>query len=135
MIKKIILTAIVLGLIGAGVGYYQYNRPVASLENATADFELTADQLVDSFVMDETKANETYLGKVLQVEGKVIGIEIGETTVVVLEGMDFNTIRAEMSKDSPVDKPLQGQIVKVKGSCSGFLMDVILNECVLINKK
>lgn len=133
MKKKIFIATTILGSLGLIYGYYEYNRPVQSLASATPDFEIIAKNLIDDFVTDEAKANEMYLGKIIQVEGNILAIETGETTVVVLEGIDFNTIRAALSKDISADERLVGQVVKIKGSCSGFLMDVILNECVLVN--
>ena len=134
MRKKITLAVVALVLIGFMYGYYQYNRPIQSLVNATPDFKLSSTQLVEEFGKDEIKANQMYLGKILQIEGEVIAIESSKPTVIILEGVDFGTVRAEMNSESTPNENLVGQTITIKGSCSGFLLDVILNECVLIKK-
>src|SRR5687767_9552445 len=69
--KKVILPLVLLVLVAISVGYYMYNKPVESLNNKTADVTITADQLLAEYEANEKAANDKYLGKVVQVSGKV----------------------------------------------------------------
>ena len=72
--RKIILILLAIGVIGAGIGYYMVNKPVPSLEKKKADLEVTAAKLLTDYQLNETAANETYLGKLVLVSGKVVDI-------------------------------------------------------------
>ena len=69
--KKIIIPVLLVGLVAAGIGYYMYNKPVESLEKKKADVSVTASQIIADYEADEKAANDKYLGKVVEVSGKV----------------------------------------------------------------
>lgn len=51
--KNIIFAVVVLFALGAGIAYYMYNKPVASLENKKADVSVSADQILADYESDE----------------------------------------------------------------------------------
>lgn len=134
--KKIILFILVLGVIGAGVGYYLYNMPVGSLENKKADAAVTADQLVVAYEADEKAADAAYLGKVLEVKGKVSGIteEDGRRKIQLETSNPISMIICEMEDGSETGNIQAGDEVSIKGRCSGYLSDVILVQSILVKK-
>ena len=132
--RKIILFLLVLGMIAAGVGYYMYNKPVASLENKKPDAEVSTAKLLSDYEADEKTANETYLGKVVQVKGNVtaVTVEEGKTKVQLETGNPMSMIICEMEDGSEAGSVKAGDEVKIKGMCSGYLSDVILVQASLV---
>ncbi|MEP6794614.1 MAG: hypothetical protein ABJB16_09835 [Saprospiraceae bacterium] len=132
--KKIFITLIVLAVIGASYGYYMYNKPVESLENKEADVTISADQLIADYESDEKTANEKYLGKVVVVSGKITEItnEEGKRKVNLETSNPISTVICEMEENKKTEKLKAGDMIKVKGMCSGYLSDVILVQSVVV---
>lgn len=130
IVCSVLIAALVIG------GYYMYNKPKESLDSQDAAYSLTADELFTAFEQDENAANAKYLNKIVEVTGIVSAFttENGEQ-VVTLEtssGMFGVICRLEMNKE-PVKMPEKGAVVKVKGLCTGMLMDVVLVQTVFVN--
>ncbi len=132
--KKVGWTLLVLLTIAGCLGYYLYNKPMDSLEYAKPVAYLSADSIFQLFEQDEMKTNELYLDKVISVTGKIQSI-LSDTS-----GVSFNlqtssglfgvTCKME-STNLDVSQFSEGQLVQVKGLCSGYLMDVVLIRCVV----
>jgi len=132
--KKILIALILLAIIGAGYGYYIYNKPVASLEDQVADVAITADQLISEYENNESAANEKYLGKVVVVTGKITEIteEEGKKKVNLETSNPISAVICEMEENKKTEDLKAGDIIKVKGMCSGYLSDVILVQSVIV---
>jgi len=133
--KKVLILLLALGVIGAGVGYYMYNKPVASLENKKADVVATAAQLIADYESDEKAADEKYLGKVVQVSGKVIDITTaeGKTKIQIETPNPIAVIICELEPGAEHGSVKAGDDIVVKGMCSGYLSDVILVQATIVN--
>lgn len=133
MMKRILIYILLL-LITLGVfyAYYEYNRGPASLEKQTADLEISAEELLTSFLTDEQSANEKFLDKVVLVSGRIEGIEKEEkTNSIILDANDpMARIVCEMEALPPSLK--EGDQVSIKARCTGFLIDVILVQGVAL---
>lgn len=132
--KKILIVLLVLALAGGAVGYYLYNKPVASLENKKADMSVTAEQLLTDYEADETAANDKYLGKIIDVSGTVSNIttEEGKQKITLDTGNPISAIICEMEATDADAAVKTGDPVHIKGLCSGYLSDVILVQGVLV---
>ena len=132
--KKILIALIVLAVIGAGYGYYMYNKPVESLESKEADVTISADQLISDYGSDEKTANEKYLGKVVVVSGKIgtITNEDGKKKVNLETSNPISSVICEMEDNKKTEDLKTGDNIKVKGMCSGYLSDVILVQAVIV---
>lgn len=136
--KKIVLIILVLAALGAGYAYYLYNKPVADTSDLAAAYSLSADELFNQFENDESAANSMYLGKIVEVKGKIREFSIGdsgEINLVLASGSDMFGINCGLSKgqDKEYRKFREGDSIKVKGECSGISMDVVLTRCVIVN--
>jgi hypothetical protein len=134
--KKIIIPLLVLGLIGIAIGYYMYNKPVASLKNKKPEVEVSAAQMIADYESDEQAANGKYLGKVVQVYGNVaeITVEGGKTKVHLASGNPMSMIICEMEEGSETGELKPGEEARMKGMCSGYLSDVILVQSFVVKK-
>lgn len=115
-------------------GWYEFNRTVPTLEDAKADFTLTADELFDAFDGDEDGATAKYVGKVIEVSGTVIATEAkAEGSTVTLEAANAMVGGVNCAFGVAPDVK-EGQQVTLKCACQGFLMDVVMNNCNVVQQ-
>ena len=134
--KKIILILSLLIFIGGFIAYKMYNKPHVNVAETFSDVFLEAVKIVDDFSSDEIMANTTYLDKIVQVSGIINSIKTeNETLIVALAGNSFGDVLCYLSEESKtkVNTLKEGQRVTLKGICTGFLLDVVLVKCALIN--
>ena len=126
--KKVLIPLLAIALIAGAVGFYMYNKPVENLNNKKAEVTVTAEALLADYESNEQSANEKYLGKVVEVSGKVAEITTGEgKNKIHLETSNpISVIIAELDEGNTIEGLAVGEQGTVKGMCSGYLSDVIL---------
>ena len=128
---KIILTLVLAGLlIGAFAFYKIWYMPHRDVKDETA-ISVTAQGIMDAYSSDEKKANTLYLDKAIEVSGEVTDVsktQQGKTVVSLKTSDPMAGVRCTMKDDADLKR---GEQVKVKGICSGFLMDVTLIDCYI----
>jgi hypothetical protein len=132
---KLLYIFIFLVIAGVFAAIYMYNNPQKDLLRHEADFTLTASELHSEFTTDESAANLKYIGKIIELKGKVtsINIESDKAVSIILDTKDemssvICTFRESMDpRDINTMEP-----VTVRGELSGFLMNVLLNNCIMI---
>ncbi len=133
--KKIILMAFVAGVIGGSVGLYLFFKPVSSTAKLDTEVRETATVLFQQYSEDENSANARFLGKVVEVRGKVIDIrttDAGKPALVLETDDAIFGVLCEL-EDEKAAKSLQtGSEITVKGVCTGMLLDVVLTRCVIL---
>lgn len=129
-----IITGLIIAIVAAGLLLSDVFRSSSSVDGAEAELEVSASLLASDYAAGETKANEKYLGKILQVSGEIIEIESGTPLTVVLKGEGMTSVRVEMA-EIPEKIPDRGEQITVAGSCSGMLLDVILNNGIIISRE
>jgi hypothetical protein len=135
--KRIVF--ILLLIVGLCVGVYiykEYNRKPASLDNLPAAVNVNADTLINQFTTNEAEANKKYLGKVISVKGFIKEINNQQDTLLtIVLGDTLLTSGVSCLMDSGYIKSKKiftpGASVIIKGICTGYLMDVELNRCVV----
>jgi len=114
--------------------YHLYSKPHQSAAGESADFTIDADSLYQQYQANEHASDQKYLGKVIEVSGKLSEIQhSGSSEIWILSpqagGGGINCQLFAGTKPDP--EPKSGDVVTVKGRCTGFLMDVNLADCVL----
>jgi hypothetical protein len=134
--KKILIPILLIVVVAAAVGYYMYNKPVASLEKKEADVSVSADQLLTDYETNESEANKKYLGKVVEVNGTVSALttEEGKHKVQLETSNPIASVIFELEEGKSIDDLQVGEEAKIKGMCSGYLSDVILVQSTVVNK-
>jgi len=129
----LLATGLVIGLLAL---LYTFRKSALSVGSKKADVEITAAALLSAFETDEAKANELYLGKIVSVTGFVesvsedsVGISVYLKENEAFAGIICSFDRATDNVTS-IDK---GNTVEIKGICTGYLMDVVLNRCALVS--
>ena len=132
--KKILIPLAVLALVGAGIGFYMYNKPVESLEHKKADVTVSSDQLLSEYESDEKAANDKYLGKIVEVSGRVASIanEEGKVKVSLETSNPISSVICELEDKMNAGDLKVGDDVKMKGLCSGYLSDVIVVQSSIV---
>lgn len=145
--RNSLLLILILGSIAAYFAYREYNRKAENVNKLDAVFELTSDALIQEFTENEKAATEKYSGKVLQVDGLLKTIDTddkGYNTVVLGNRATPSSVRCSIDTLFPIEKNnLQlNALVTLKGICTGFNADemglgadVLLNRCIIIQKK
>jgi hypothetical protein len=137
--KKIGIYLLIICFLGVFIGYKIYNKPHINVAEEATDIALTASMLLIDFSKDETKANAKYLDKIIAVKGVVTNIaEEGKKRAITLQASDdFGSVICYLVEDESMNRAAikKGQAIVLKGICTGFLMDVILVKCVIVNSK
>ena len=130
--KKILLIVCAIAICIIGYGWYMYNKPVASIEHKSSDFTLTASQIIQEYEKDEAVANTKFLDKIIEVEGTVGKIQ--NNNIYLITDNPLSSIICEMSEEQLLSGIKEGDNIHLKGVCTGYLLDVVLVRCTLINK-
>lgn len=104
----------------------------SSVQDKKADISIGSAEIINHFYTNEDSANTLYLNKVILVSGVVESVseKEQETTVYLKSANDPVGILCSFNKASFDIKPVKvGEIVTIKGVCTGYLMDVVLNKC------
>jgi len=136
MVKKILVAVIIVAVLAAVAFIAVYNKPHQSVDNV--DTEVTAIQLIEAFDNNEVVANETYLDKVIEVKGKVRQVLKQQNSFVVLLGDDSSLMSGVSctldNKDDSLAYGLKpGDELVIRGICTGYLLDVVLINCKIVN--
>jgi lysyl-tRNA synthetase class II len=139
--RKYLWIFILAAIIFFGAIFYgirEFTRTHKSLDNMKPLATLTAGELLNAFSQDESGTTALYADKVIQVTGKVSEIEIdeedGSVDVYLEDELTEGNIICEMAESSyDKAKALKiGDMVSVKGNCSGYMEDEILGSDVIL---
>ena len=123
--------------LGIGYGVYLFNLKPPDIREEKAVFEISAETLTKEFSENEAVASKKYVDKVLIVFGKVEEIKsFGKETSVLLSSndpMSSVTCSFYQEETTRLKNINAGTKIKIKGKCTGKLMDVVLNNCSLVN--
>ena len=138
--KTIALAGILMVLSGMGIiSWNQLNKRHASTANLKADYSVTAAALLHEYNEQEALANKKYNDKIVEVDGEVMRVEATDSVkkITMGEWHSLTGVICELSPDQNdrINKIEPGHHIKVKGVCTGMLMDVILVRCVLMSRK
>ncbi|MCX6330212.1 MAG: hypothetical protein NTZ85_11975 [Bacteroidia bacterium] len=134
-VKISLFVVFFLALSGILIALYLFNMQHKDLQKVKPDFIISAVDLQKAFEENETSAASTYVNKVLEVTGTIESVKTGENNVlsiVLKTGSDLSTVICTFPPETDPAKFTSGKQITVRGECSGFLMDVLLNNCVTL---
>jgi len=114
---------------------YYYNLKQTDMSKAKPDYVLSSTLLVTAFEINETSASTKYINKIIQVTGIISLVEKSDNNsinVTLASGSDISSVICTFPAVSDPGKFIKGEEITLRGECSGFLMDVLLNNCTVI---
>jgi len=134
-IKLALFVVFFLALAGILVGLYLYNLEDKDLDKVTADFTITASGLLKAFEEDEAGASARFTGKIIEVTG-VIGsvkpVENNRLNITLTTGSDLSSVICTFRSADDLPQLKSGDTATLRGECSGYLLDVLLNNCFFV---
>jgi hypothetical protein len=118
----------------AGWGIYKVLKPHRNAASEQTEATISASELYGEFQKGENLANQKWVGKVIEVTGRIASVtDAGNyVSVNLLATAEGNINCSVLKKDlNPGDKLLKGDSIDIKGKCTGFLMDVNLVDCII----
>ena len=137
-IKIALGVVLFIAIAGIGAGLYLFNMKPKNLSDAKPDFVMTAILLQKAFEDNETTATTKYVTKVIEVSGEVASVKQGENNsvnIALKTGSDMSSVICTFPAISDPSIFKAGDQITLRGECSGFLMDVLLNNCAIIHQK
>ena len=137
--RRIILSISVLILLVIGVWIIEsmYNKPHISVSNSKPKITILSQALLQDFESNESQANSKYLEEIIQVTGKISELDITRDQSVIALSADnaMGGVLCHLSSEqSEKTNSLKvGQYITLKGICTGYLMDVVLVKCVIVD--
>lgn len=137
MSKNVIFIGAAVVLVIVIAGLYFFNLGHSDLGKVEPDYKLTSTELYSEFSSNEASASETYIDKVVDVTGTVISTETLKDNILNISldsGNSFGSVICTFSgKPDEVLADIEiGDTLTIRGICSGMLMDVLMNNCVLL---
>jgi hypothetical protein len=140
MKRTIYTLVLVFILIVAGVVFYIYYKPHRNVESEKPNVTVNSTDLFNIYTDNEKLADSLYLNEIIEVKGvvgEIIKDQKGER-VMVLKGEEeiFGVVcsidESDLDNRRKAASVKVGDIITVKGICSGFDSDVKLNKCVIV---
>ena len=123
-------------IISLTVTLYYYNKPHVDVKKSDAAYKLTAQHLIKEYQENETNTNEKYSEKVIQIEGDVYEVTTlkGNSVVTLNDPNSESSIICHMqaAHNKAALALKKGQKITIKGFCTGYLLDVIMVRCILV---
>lgn len=110
---------------------------VSNIDSAT---NLRVDELIKLFQGNELQSTATYTNQVISVHGTIKDISfLNNRNTIILESENFkkNFVICDMSpiSNKVISELTIGDTISLKGICKGYLLDVILLNCIPTNEK
>jgi len=129
-----IITIVFLTL--GGYWFFLFNNTKVDIDKTTTEISISSDKLLHAFHKDELAANAHFVEKAIEVSGTIEKINyLNNRYTVLLKGKDNDSYVLCDMLPSSVDsiQLLPGETVRLKGICKGYLMDVVMLNCILVN--
>ena len=121
--KKLLIIAVVLAIVGGAYGLYTYFKPAANITKAKSELTISADELIAAFTANATAANQTYTEKVISIKGTVQAME-NPTSITFSTGKDY--IISFQFNDSLTTSYPSGTSLTILLSCTLALLNGFL---------
>jgi len=131
-----IISILVITCIGFIYAIMIYNKPHIDVSKSDPNLSMQATILVEGFENDETLANSKYLEKIIEVRGKISEIKKDKKGAGIVTLASENSIGSVIchllpEENEKINTYKEGQNIRIKGICTGYLMDVILIKSVI----
>jgi tRNA_anti-like len=138
-IKVALFAVVFLAVAAVWFGLHEFNLKHPDTSKVKPDFVVTATALQKEFEDNEKEASSKYIKKIIEVSGTIATVTPADSThinVSLKTGSDISSVICTFTASGDHPKFLTGEEITLRGECSGFLMDVLLNNCAkVMNQK
>jgi hypothetical protein len=137
-VKIALGVVLLIALSGILASLYCFNLKHKDMAKANPDFKITATVLQKAFEDNEKAASKLYISKIIEVTGKIASVKPAENkfiSITLVTGSELSSVICTFPLIADPSKLNVGDEITLRGECSGFLMDVLLNNCALIQNK
>ena len=110
-----------------------------NVNSVETEIIVNADLLTKHFVVNEKKADNLYRNKAIEIKGNIksVNFKNNKSTIILYGNNKKHTIICDMEIDLEKKQNYftPNKEVVIKGICKGFLNDVIILNCIVINKE
>lgn len=133
--KKIFYLIVFVIVVASGVYYYTFIYSKMHHRNAQTESSIliSADSLTAAYQANEQTANQKFLNKAVEVTGSIISInkdQANHITILIGKADAFSNVSVTLISTQPIQQKV-GDMITVKGVCTGNLSDVVINEGVI----
>jgi hypothetical protein len=126
-----------VAIAGIGAGLYFYNLKPKNLSSVKPDFVMSSTELQKAFEDNEGAATTKFVSKVIEVSGEIASVKQGENNSINISlrtGSEMSSVICTFPASTKPGELAAGATVTIHGVCSGYLMDVLLNNCAIAKK-
>lgn len=137
-IKIALFVVFFIAIAGIGAALYLFNMKHKDLQKVKPDYVMTSSELQKAFEDNETSSIAKYVNKIVEVSGYIETVKPGSEKSINISlktGNNLSSVICTFPKVPDASIYKAGEQVTIRGECSGFLMDVLLNDCTLIENK
>ena len=138
-IKVALFAVVFIAVAAVWFGLHEFNLKHPDTAKAKPDFVVTATTLQKEFEDNESAASSKYINKIIEVRGTIATVTPADSThinVSLKTGSDISSVICTFTTSGDHSMFRTGEEVTLRGECSGFLMDVLLNNCApIMNQK
>jgi hypothetical protein len=134
-VKIALVVVLFVAFAGIGAALYLYKNKPKDLKTAMPDYILTSTALQKAFEENETTASVKYLNKIIEVRGEIGSVKPGENNSLNISLKTGSKLSSVICTFPSVNDPgsiKEGFQITIRGVCSGYLMDVLLNNCAVV---
>jgi hypothetical protein len=134
-VKIALFVVLIIAISGTLYSLYLFNLKHPDTAKAKPDFVITSTVLQKEFEDNEKAASVRYINKILEVSGTIISITPADSShfnISLKTGSDLSSVICTFPAIMDESKFKAGEEITLRGECSGFLMDVLLNNCSMI---
>jgi hypothetical protein len=116
-------------------GLHEFNLKHPDTSRVKPDFVVTATALQKEFEDNEKEASSKYINKIIEISGTIDSVTPADSThinVSLKTESDVSSVICTFKATGNHAKFMTGDKITLRGECSGFLMDVLLNNCAKI---
>jgi hypothetical protein len=137
-VKIALFVVLFIAVLSILAGLYLFNMKHTNMAKAKPDFIVTASSLQKEFEDNEKIASTKYINKILEVTGTIGSITPADSNNINISlktGSDISSVICTFHAIANLSKLKTGDEISIRGECSGFLMDVLLNNCAIVQSR
>lgn len=137
-IKITLFVVLFIAIAGIWFAIHKFNLQHPDTSKVKPDFIVTATALQKEFDDNEATATSRYVKKIIEVTGNILSVtpaDSAHTNISLKTGSDMSSVICTFKSLKDPSRFQTGKEITLRGECSGFLMDVLLNNCSVVQKR